>query len=268
MNASVLKEIEGLRRLTVGGLRDKYREVFGEESRSNHKDFLFRRIAWRLQANAEGGLSERARRRALEIANDADLRIRAPKDFGSPDAARRTAVTTIRAGGGRDHRLPMAGTLLTRDFKGRTYIVKVLDDGFEYDGRQYRSLSAIAGEITGTRWNGFLFFGLTREAHVAQRKRNPKGSPGGGQRQRRRSCARARHPVRRLHAQVHRRGSGPGVQLPRRPAGSGGSLHRQPEARGMDAYHGRLQRWGVHRREHGPARPAPPAGRHRSWPGG
>src|ERR1035437_9572296 len=74
MNASVLKEIEGLRRLTVGGLRDKYREVFGEESRSNHKDFLFRRIAWRLQANAEGGLSERAHRRALEIANDADLR--------------------------------------------------------------------------------------------------------------------------------------------------------------------------------------------------
>jgi hypothetical protein len=169
MNASVLKEIEGLRRLTVGGLRDKYRDVFGEESRSNHKDFLFRRIAWRLQANAEGGLSERARRRALEIANDADLRIRAPKDFGSSGGVPgRTAVTTIRAGGGgRDSRLPMAGTLLTRDFKGRTYIVKVLDDGFEYDGRQYRSLSAIAIEITGTRWNGFLFFGLTREAHVA-----------------------------------------------------------------------------------------------------
>ncbi len=168
MNASVLKEIEGLRRLTVGGLRDKYREVFGEESRSNHKDFLFRRIAWRLQANAEGGLSERARRRALEIANDADLRIRAPKDLGSGDAARRNAVTAINAvGGRRDSRLPAAGTLLTRDFKGQTYVVKVLEDGFEYEGRQYRSLSAIAGEITGTRWNGFLFFGLTREAHVA-----------------------------------------------------------------------------------------------------
>jgi hypothetical protein len=168
MNASVLKEIEGLRRLTVGGLREKYREVFGEESRSNHKDFLFRRIAWRLQANAEGGLSERARRRALEIANDADLRIRAPKDFGSASAAHRTAVTAISAvGGSRDGRLPTAGTLLTRDFKGSTYVVKVLDDGFEYEGRQYRSLSAIAGEITGTRWNGFLFFGLTREAHVA-----------------------------------------------------------------------------------------------------
>jgi hypothetical protein len=172
MNASVLKEIEGLRRLTVGGMRDKYREVFGEETRSHHKDFLFRRIAWRLQANAEGGLSERARRRALEIANDADLRIRAPKDSGHRNAANgRTAVTalgTMRAvGGSRDGRLPAAGTLLTRDFKGQTHVVKVLDDGFEYEGRQYRSLSAIAGEITGTRWNGFLFFGLTQEAHVA-----------------------------------------------------------------------------------------------------
>jgi hypothetical protein len=67
--------------MTVGQLKDKYREVFEEESRSNHKQFLFRRIAWRIQANVEGGLSERARRRALEIANDADLRIRAPKNF-------------------------------------------------------------------------------------------------------------------------------------------------------------------------------------------
>ena len=165
MKAAVLKEIEGLRRLTVGGLREKYREVFGEESRSNHKDFLFRRIAWRLQANAEGGLSDRARRRALEIANNADLRIRAPKVLGGSEASLRTAVGTV--GGVRDSRLPAPGTLLTRDFKGRTYVVKVLADNFEYEGRKYRSLSAIAGEIAGTRWNGFLFFGLTREERVA-----------------------------------------------------------------------------------------------------
>src|ERR1700733_14067840 len=135
MKAAVLREIEGLRRLTVGGLREKYREVFGEESRSNHKDFLFRRIAWRLQANAEGGLSERARRRALEIANDADLRIRAPKDRAGSGAevANRTAVGTV--GGGRDPRLPTPGTLLTRDFKGRTHVVKVLADSFEYEGQ-------------------------------------------------------------------------------------------------------------------------------------
>src|SRR6266481_2642720 len=74
-------QIECLRHMTVGQLKGKYRHVFGEACRSNHKQFLFRRIAWRIQANALGGLSERARRRALEIANDADLRVRAPKNF-------------------------------------------------------------------------------------------------------------------------------------------------------------------------------------------
>ena len=81
------KEIEELSRMTVGQLRQKYSVVFGEESRSNHKQFLFRRIAWRIQANAEGGLSERARRRALEIANDSDLRIRAPKNSFGPNVS-------------------------------------------------------------------------------------------------------------------------------------------------------------------------------------
>jgi hypothetical protein len=165
MKAAVLKEIEVLRKLTVAGLRDKYREVFDEDSRSNHKDYLFRRIAWRLQANAEGGLSERARLRALEIANDSDLRIRAPKESGVCATSGRTAVGVV--GGSRDARLPGPGTLLTREFQGRTYVVKVLTDGFEYEDKRYRSLSAIAREITGTRWNGFLFFALNREARVA-----------------------------------------------------------------------------------------------------
>jgi hypothetical protein len=166
MDAAVLKEIESLRRLSVGGLREKYRAVFGEDSRSHHKDFLFRRIAWRLQAVAEGDLSERARRRAMEIANDADLRIRAPKDFGPKDVARRTVVGIID--GKRDCRLPEPGTLVTREFKGRTFVVKVLADSFEYEGRRYTSLSAIASEITGTRWNGFSFFALNGgEKHVA-----------------------------------------------------------------------------------------------------
>src|SRR5215471_14680112 len=78
-------ETEALRHMTVGQLKNKYEDVFGEASRSNHKQFLFRRIAWRIQANALGGLSERARRRALEIADDADLRIRAPKNFLEAD---------------------------------------------------------------------------------------------------------------------------------------------------------------------------------------
>jgi hypothetical protein len=165
MRAAVLKDIEQLRRLSVGGLRARYREVFGEDSRSNHKDYLFRRIAWRLQAEAEGDLSERARRRALEIANDADLRIRAPRRADSASATERTAVGIID--GARDGRLPAPGTLLTREFQGQTYVAKVLADGFEYEGRRYRSLSAIATEIAGTRWNGFVFFRCGGEKRCA-----------------------------------------------------------------------------------------------------
>ena len=152
------KQIEELKRMTVGQLRQKYVEVFGEESRSNHKQFLFRRIAWRIQALAEGGLSERARRRALEIANDADLRIRAPKGaFQNGDLV--PALTVRRkVPADVDPRLPPPGTYLEREYKGRGVIVKVLVDGFEFDGEIYRSLSAIAREVTGTKWNGFLFF--------------------------------------------------------------------------------------------------------------
>jgi hypothetical protein len=165
MNATVLKQIEQLRSLTVNGLRAKYRDVFGEVSRSGNKDYLYRRIAWRHQASAEDDLSERARRRALEIANDADLRVRAPKVGIGADAHKRTAVTAIN--GTRDPRLPRPGTLLTREFKGKVHVVTVLADGFEYDARQYKSLSKIATEIAGTRWNGFVLFGLDREARVA-----------------------------------------------------------------------------------------------------
>jgi hypothetical protein len=152
----VRAQIEALRRMTVRELRARYREVFGEESRSNHKQFLFRRIAWRLQANAEGGLSERARRRALEIANDADLRIRAPKGFDFDGAGARCAQGKITPDA--DPRRPLPGTVLEREYKGQAIIVKVCEDGFNYNGQRYRSLSAIAKEITGTKWNGYLFF--------------------------------------------------------------------------------------------------------------
>ncbi len=161
MDAAVLVEIEDLRRMTVGALRTKYRQVLGEESRSSNKQFLFRRIAWRLQARVEGDLSERARQRALEIADDADLRIRAPDGFFVESGPCDTARRLDRAGPGRDRRLPSPGTLLTRQFENRRIVVKVLDSGFEYQSQRYRSLSAIAREVTGTRWNGLLFFGLT-----------------------------------------------------------------------------------------------------------
>ena len=68
----------------------------------------------------------------------------------------------------RDARLPMPGSLLVKKYKSQTVVVKVLHEGFEYDNRRFTSLSAIAGEITGTRWNGFAFFGLEKEARRAR----------------------------------------------------------------------------------------------------
>jgi hypothetical protein len=161
MDPAVLAEIEDLRQMKAGALRAKYRELFGEESRSSNKQFLFRRIAWRLQARVEGDLSERARRRALEIADDADLRIRAPEGFFVASGPADAGKQPDRAGPRRDGRLPVPGTLLTRQFENRRIVVKVLEDGFEYQSQRYRSLSAVAREVTGTRWNGLLFFGLT-----------------------------------------------------------------------------------------------------------
>src|ERR1700674_543810 len=81
MNPTVITALDALRDLKVAELKKRYRELFGEESKSSNKQFLFRRMAWRMQANREGDLSERARRRATEIADDRDLRVRAPKAF-------------------------------------------------------------------------------------------------------------------------------------------------------------------------------------------
>ena len=163
-------EIENLRRASLAGLRAKYREVFQEETRSRHREHLFRRIAWRLQALAEGDLSERANRRAHEIARDADLRIIAPPDFFTVSGETVQTIPGDRTRRQYDSRLPLPGAVLTRNWKGRTLRVEVLKDGFCYENRHYSSLSAIAIAITGTRWNGLAFFGLTRPASQGKKE--------------------------------------------------------------------------------------------------
>lgn len=164
----IRKELAALDRLTPAELRDKYRELFGDESRSGNRQWLYRRCAWRLQELALGGLSERARRRAMEIADDADVRA-IPPTVAAPaaDLPRQTRPTDLKP----DDRLPIARTVLTRPFKGRLYTVTVLPNGFEYDGDIYKSLSAVAYAITGSHWNGFHFF---RKAltHARQQQEN------------------------------------------------------------------------------------------------
>jgi hypothetical protein len=125
-----------------------------------------------MQMLAEGGLSERARRRAIELANDADLRIRPPKSaFEEKPPSQNGHSTTATVSPRIDPRLPMPGAILSRDYKGQRISVDVRENGFEYDGKLYKSLSSIAYKVTGTKWNGFLFFGLVppKEASVAQR---------------------------------------------------------------------------------------------------
>src|ERR1035437_7584575 len=155
-------EIEGLRRASLADLRNRFREVFQEEARSRHREHLFRRIAWQLQALAEGDLTERARGRANEIAQDADLRKVAPRDFFNVGGGGGgEAVEATRGDRPKDRRLPLPGAMLSRTWKGRTILVEVLANGFRYENRHYTSLSAIAVAVTGTRWNGLAFFALT-----------------------------------------------------------------------------------------------------------
>ena len=156
MDLNIPREIAALQRLTVKQLRARYGEVFGEQTNANNRAWLVKRLAWRLQALAEGDLSERARRRAAELANDADLRLNPPRDRPTsapqPPAPLPTPV---------DPRLPPPGTVLTRRYKGQDLHVQVLANGFAFTGVLYPSLSAVAKAITGSHCNGFLFFRLT-----------------------------------------------------------------------------------------------------------
>lgn len=149
-SASVHRELAALDAMCVGELAEKYLEVFDEPSRSRNKAYLQKKIAWRIQELAEGGLSERAKRRIAELAEGAPIRQR-------PGRGTAYAVDTPA----RDPRLPLAGTVLKRIHGDREHVVTVHADDFEYRGKRYSSLSAIAKAITDTNWNGLLFFGLT-----------------------------------------------------------------------------------------------------------
>ena len=163
METAVQQEIESLRRASIADLRRKYQEVFQEQTHGTHRQHLFRRIAWRLQALAEGDLSERARARAQEIAQDADLRKVAPRSFLAGESER-VERPPNRSQRDRDRRLPPTGMVLTRSWKGQTIVVEIQANGFKHENKVHSSLSAVAVAVTGTRWNGLAFFGLTRPA--------------------------------------------------------------------------------------------------------
>ena len=155
MEINIVNEVAALRRLSVAQLRLRFAELFGENTNASNRTWLTRRILWRMQALAEGDLSQRARQRAAELARDADLRLNAPSNKAT------TTTTTPQPASipaPIDQRLPPPGTILTRPYKGQLVQVQVLTEGFAYAGRIYPSLSAVAKTVTGSHTNGFHFF--------------------------------------------------------------------------------------------------------------
>jgi len=150
---SLASRIAALPTMTLAQLQREYRAVFGEDATSKHKAFLWRKIAWGLQANAEGGLADATRQRAITLANPLHLRVRPPL-VTTPNS------TTSSEPVGTAPGTPTPGTVLTRRHRGIDHNVRVLAEGFEYQGTVYRSLTAVAEAITGGHCSGRAFFGL------------------------------------------------------------------------------------------------------------
>ena len=190
MNNSVLAQLAALPEKTTAELKQLWRDLYDREPPPYNKPFLIKRLAYRIQELAYGGLSARAEAKLKELIEEEDRRVKGKLPVRKGDR-------------------PIAGTRLIREWQGVEHCATVLDDGFEYQGRRYKSLSAIARAITGTRWNGPAFGSDFATIGAPNESARPQG------------------PLRHLHPQVLGRGPGDGVQLARRPARGGARLHRR-----------------------------------------
>ena len=151
------REVALMKLMSVGELRKKYCEVFKETTNARNKVWLIKRIAWRMQANIEGDLSERARRRAMEIANDADIRMMPPRERKPREVVQQPNTVVVNVDS-KPTRSLSVGQSLQRVYQGQNIVVVVRGDGFEWQGQKYKSLTAVAKAVTGKHWNGFNFF--------------------------------------------------------------------------------------------------------------
>jgi hypothetical protein len=152
MSASIPERIAQFKAMTVSQLREEWWKYYGEETHTRNRDYLWKRLAWRIQELEFGGLSDAAKARIEEINRDNPwVRGQLPRGFVASLEPPR-----------RDPRLPGSGSTLVRRYKGQDVRVTVLDDGFEWNGRRFDSLSEVACAVTGSKWNGWLFFCLTK----------------------------------------------------------------------------------------------------------
>lgn len=153
---SLISGIMALKNASLEELLVKYAEVFGKASPcSSNKVFLWRRIAHKLQEDAYGGLSGASQSRIQGLIAQYD-----PVNNKALRPGNAAATTEDNPKKKRDLRLPIPGTIITKDYKGQMIEVRVLDGGFDYKGKVFKTLTAIAKEITGAHWNGFGFFNL------------------------------------------------------------------------------------------------------------
>ncbi len=146
-------ELARLNACGVRELRNEYGRRFGERAFSRHKPFLIKRILWRMQGGSSGGLSAESRRRAAELAVNAEFRLCPPDGAVISGRLRSLKIDVAPLD-------PPPGTELVKIYKGRRISVKLEENGVVYAGRLYRSLSAVAKEISGSHLSGRAFFGL------------------------------------------------------------------------------------------------------------
>lgn len=141
MKTNILSQLAALKGAPAPVLKDRWRELFDTEPPAYNRRFLENRLAYRIQELAHGGLSREATERLKAMA----------RQYADQKPADRKARPALR---------PIAGTKLVREWQGVEHCVTVRHDDFEYLGRPYKSLSSVARAITGTKWNGWVFFGL------------------------------------------------------------------------------------------------------------
>jgi len=151
-----LSQIMSLRENSLGELKSKYEELFlGQKAPSNNKIFMWRKIAYRLQELEYGSISAETQSKIQQLIQRYDpINNKALRPDNIPENQSK------KSGISRDKRLPIPGTMITKEYKGVKLQVKILESGFEYNSKVYKSLTAIAKEVTGAHWNGYLFFNL------------------------------------------------------------------------------------------------------------
>lgn len=149
MNQTVLKQVAELPQLPMEKLKERWRILYGREPPASNRDYLVRRLAYRVQELAFGGLKDETRQKLREWVKDDNLGGRTPR------AQRRRK---------RLEGLPPPGTRLARVWRGHRYEVTIVREGFEYEGRVYRSLSAITTKITNSHMSGRAFFGVEQKS--------------------------------------------------------------------------------------------------------